>query len=412
MSYMKKERLSLEQAAAALGKCPRQVRRFVASGQLPATGGGRGVALVFDRADVLAFKARVAYAPRRAWKGRVDAEGLARIAHALKLDPAGTSYMARGLLALWQVKRALASAIINSMPPVEKVPPSTLAWAQGVAEKLSPAEIDFVAAMFIRRGNPDCSLDFSERAALGRAADLIKAARPHLFRSETDFQQSPEEWGAVEGSIRASLADYDWPTQKAALEMRREQFFDPARRQIAWELYSEHRPLISTVTRFHDAVRKGDVEETRRLVHTSRADRADGVLAPYPEADEVGYSLTGLARKCRNLRRASGRAPTCRQVSRLLGIHHQQGTRLAESIMRQLGPAGFSALWFERLGLDDVEIARSRLWRRALRDTVPRPAAARPQVRRADTIDEEADDVTEIAAMMNENANFMRGFFG
>jgi len=194
--------------------------------------------------------------------------------------------------------------------------------------------------------------------------------------------------------------------------MRREQFFDPARRQIAWELYSEHHPLISTVTRLHDAARSGDVEETRRLVHTSRNDRADGVLAAYPEADEVSYSLTGLARKSRNLRRASGRAPTCRQVSRLLGIHHQQGTRLAESIMRKLGPAGFSALWFERLGLDDVEIARSRLWKRALRDTVPRPAAARPQVRRADTIDEEADDVTEIAAMMTENANFMRGFFG
>lgn len=230
---MKKERLSLEQAAAALGKCPRQVRRFVASGQLPATGGGRGVALVFDRADVRAFKARVAYAPRRAWKGRVDAEGLARIAHALKLDPAGNSYMARGLLALWQVKRSRASAIVNSMPPVEKVPPSTIAWAQGVAEKLSPAETDFVAAMFIRRGN-----------------------------------------------------------------------------------------------------------------------------------------------KSRNLRRAYGRAPTCRQVSRLLGIHHQQGTRLAESIMRKLGQAGFSELWFERLGLDDVEIARSRFWKRALRDTVQRPAAS------------------------------------
>ena len=412
MSYMKKERLSLEQAASALGKCPRQVRRFVASGQLPATGGGRGVALVFDRADVLAFKARVAYAPRRAWKGRVDAEGLARIAHALKLDPGGNSYMARGLLALWQVNRSRASAIVNSLPPVEKVPPSTIAWAQGVAEKLSPAEIDFVAAMFVRLGNPDCSLDFSERAALGRAADLVEAARPHLFRSEADFQQSPEAWEAVEGSIRASLADYDWATQKAVLEMRREQFFHPARRQIAWQLYSEHHPLIPTVGRFHEAVLTGDVEETRRLVHTSRNDRADGVLAPYPEADEVSYSLTALACKCRNLRRASGRAPTCRQVSRLLGIHHQQGTRLAENIMRKLGPAGFSALWFERLGLDDVEIARSRLWKRALRDTVPRPAAARPQVRRADTIDEETDDVTEIAAMMAENANFMRGFFG
>ena len=412
MSYMKKDRLSLEQAASVLGKCPRQVLRFVSSGVLPATRGGRGVALVFHRAHVQAFKARIAYAPRRAWQGRVDAEGLARIAHALKLDPAGNSYMARGLLALWQVKRSRASAIVNSLPPLEKTPQSTIAWAQGVAEKLSPAETDFVAAMFIRRGNPDFYADFSECAALGRAADLVKAARPHIFRSEADFQQSPEAWEAIEGSIRASLADYDWATQQAALEMRREQFFDPARRQVAWQLYSEHHPLISTVGRFHEAVLTGDVEETRRLVHTSRNDRADGVLAPYPEADEVSYSLTGLARKYRNLRRASGRAPTCRQVSRLLGIHHQQGTRLAESVMRKLGPAGFTALWFEHLGLDEVEIARSRLWKRALRDTVPRPAAARPQVRRADTIDEEADDAAEIAAMMNENANFTRGFFG
>ena len=72
---MKTDRIDLQQAAHVLEKSQRQVMRDVKAGKLKATGGGHGVDLAFNKADVEAFRRHAAIA---------DADLLARIAYAFK----------------------------------------------------------------------------------------------------------------------------------------------------------------------------------------------------------------------------------------------------------------------------------------------------------------------------------------
>jgi len=375
---MSADQIDLKQAAATLGKSSRQVRRYVADGKLKASGGGHGVPYSFDTADVAAFCGKVAYRPRRTWKGRVDVNTLARIVHAVALRRIGQGkhyLLYGGFRALWNVSPKTAEGIIrNGLPPLAHVPPETMSWAKEAAGMLTAQETDYLTAMFIVRDSPGTVLTENEGRALGGAFDILKQKRPHLFRNETTLQQSPEEWAAIEESVRASLADYSAPVRNAALEMKREQFFDPSRREIAWRLYGDHNPRIRVVKDLAGAVHRGDVEEVWRLVYASEDDQAAGFLAPYPEADRLRKSLVGLVDKIRLLHRHRNRAPTSRQVAQVLGLHHQQGTRLAESIMHKLSIDRIVDLWCNRLGLDEVELRSSRLWQRVMKTVAQRSA--------------------------------------
>ena len=65
------ERLSLNEAAGLLERSPRQLRRDVQAGRLPAQGGGRGKALWFKASDLKDFQ------------GCFDADLLARAVYGL-----------------------------------------------------------------------------------------------------------------------------------------------------------------------------------------------------------------------------------------------------------------------------------------------------------------------------------------
>jgi hypothetical protein len=237
-----------------------------------------------------------------------------------------------------------------------------------------------MAAMFIARETPGTALEATERRALGVAFDLIQTTRPHLFRDETTFMQSPSEWAAIEDSVRASAAHHPHSLRTVWIEGKRDMFFDPSRRDMAWQLYSDHHPQVQVVANLAGAVHRGDVDEVRRLVFTPETDREAGLSAAYPELEQVKETLSLLAGKLRLLHRHRNRAPTSRHVAQVLGLHHQQGTRLAISIMDKLGVAGFTDLWCRRLGLDEGELLRSRLWKRAMEGIASRPLRKRQQV--------------------------------
>lgn len=326
-----------------LGKSPRQVRRYVETGQLRASGGGHGVPYSFDAADVAALSA--GYRPRQAWKGRVDADTLARIAHAVALRRVGQGrhyLLGGGFRALWHVAPKTAAGMIrNGLPPLAQVPPETLTWAEGVADTLTAQEVDYIAGMLIVRDAPGMRLEQAEAAALGGALALVERARPHCFRDESTLQQSPEEWAAIEGSVRASVAQYGHAAREAWIDSKRESFLSGPR-SLAWSIYGAHNPRVPIVEALAGAVHLGEVEEVRRLVFASEEDQADGRRAPYPEVGQdietgVRASLTAVTNKVRLWRRHADRNPNNGQVADVLGIYRAQGDRLVRSIKAKLG---------------------------------------------------------------------------
>lgn len=360
----------MKQAADVLGKGQRQVRRYADSGALRSSGGGRGVAYSFRKADVLRFRAGGStYAPRKAWRGVVDANTLGRIAHAASMKRIeGAGHMLTGFRGLWKLpEKTIAGLMRNCLPALGRVPADTLAWAQRTADTLSPAEADYVAAMFAVREYPAVKLEQAEAAALGGALDILKCARPHLFRDETTLQQSAEEWAAIEEGVRAGLAKakYSTDVRKDAIELKKYAFLDPASRSLAWQLYGNHHPLRHVTEALAGAVHLGDVEEVRQLI----MEAPDGTAALYPEADALRASLTALADKFRLLKRQAGRPPSGGQVAEVLGIHHEQGARIVRRIVAKLGQPGVVEI-FRRLACDAPRAWKARRGRSTSRPKV------------------------------------------
>ena len=152
---LNEERVSLKDAARTLGKCSRQVRRYVESGQLRASGGGHGVHCLFARRDLDAFMRRsprreprpagrrgpcigTNYQQRQAWHGRFDGDTLARIAHAaaLRQDNPGKylHYVNAGFLALWSLPQNTVKGLLRGcLPRLDSVPDETRRPQAGAA---------------------------------------------------------------------------------------------------------------------------------------------------------------------------------------------------------------------------------------------------------------------------------------
>jgi len=258
-----------------------------------------------------------------------------------------------GFRELWRLKENTVEGLFrNCLPKLQDVPPAVVSWAQHLAGKLVSAENDYIGAMFILKENPGVKLEEAEKAAIGTALDILKRARPYLFASEKTLKQSSEEWAAIADNVKESLRKYPFDIRHAALEMRRDTFFNVQSRSLAWQLYAEHHPATAVMETLVRAVHAGDSDEVRRLLFP----KDDGESSEYPELEEIRETLTTLSKKLAPLRRYVGRAPSGAQVAQVLGIHPFQGSRLIQSVRRKLGQPGMAAL-LERLGSTNVPLA-------------------------------------------------------
>ncbi len=212
------------------------------------------------------------------------------------------------------------------------MPDETRLWASRLASRLSPVELDYIAAMFIVRLNPATGFEKAEAGALGAAMDLVKQTRPYLFYNENTFQQSPEAWAAIADSVQTECrASY---AAKFAGEMygfKRAVFFGQDRAS-AWQIYAAHHPLQSAPGRLIAAAHLGDVDLLLGLV------RGDGKHGPaYPEAYAVLLPLLGATKKLGTLRRRSDRNPSGNRVGQVLGLKYRaHGCRVARRVWAKL----------------------------------------------------------------------------
>ena len=390
-------KVNLTAATRILGKGPRQVRRYVETGQLRASGGGHGVPYEFAKRDLSAFMQRMkgkTYQRRQTWRGLVDGDTLARIAHAaaLRQDNPGKYlyYVNAGFVALWSLSQTTVKGLLRGcLPPLDSVPDETRRWAARLASGLSPVELDYVAAMFIVRLNPATRFEGAEAGALGVAMDVVKRTRPYLFYNEKTFQQSPEAWAAVADSVLEKYREL--APARIALDMaahKREVFFGPDLSR-AWEIYAAHHPLQSAPGRLIEAAHRGDVPLLLRLVKGS----ADGKRPPaYPEAYAVLRSLIGATKKLGRMRERSDRTPSGNRVGQVLGLKYRaQGTRILKRIFEKVPFADAQELIYIRLRCD-----KPRVWKL---NEPQRPKAQRVIVFRCDicgaVVNENMDECPE-----------------
>lgn len=359
--------VSLSSAALLLGKCPRQIRRYVEAGQLRASGGGHGVPFQFAKRDLDAFTRRMGgktYQRRKAWRGLVDGDTLARIAHASVLrqtDPEKFRHYLEGFTELWTLpEKTVAGLFRNMLPPLASVPESTRQWAARLASSLSPVELDYVAAMFAVRLTPGARLESAETGALGAATDLVKRARPHLFYDEKTFRQSPEAWEAIEDFVRAECRrEYPGAFSSEVFSIRRDQFFGMDRTR-AWQIYSDNHPLMPFLGHLFIAVHSGNVDAVRQLIMPDKKHKP-----LFPEIDELRASLTALTKKIRILRERADRNPSGNRVGQVLGLTYRaQGCRVARRVRDKLSRDDVLSLFADYLRCDAPRVWKSFQQRR------------------------------------------------
>lgn len=365
-------KVSLADAALKLGKGPRQVRRYVESGQLRASGGGHGIPYQFAQRDIEAFTRRMkskTYQRRQTWRGRVDGDTLARIAHAsaLRQDNPGEylHYVNGGFLSLWTLPQKTVQGLFrNCLPPLDSVPDSTRLWASRLAARLSPVELDYVGSMFIVRLNPATGFEKTEAGALGAAMEIVKQTRPYLFYNEKTFQQSPEAWAGIADSVQTECrASYAAEFAGEMYGFKRSVFFGQDRAS-AWQVYAAHHPVEWVVRRLTLSVHAGDVEWLRSLIVPN-----EKRPPAYPEADKLRDSLTAATKRMRQLRKRQDRNPSGNRVGQVLGLKYRaQGCRVARRVRDKLSRDDILSLFVDHLRCDAPRVWKSR-------PTRTRPAA-------------------------------------
>ncbi|HMP71771.1 MAG TPA: helix-turn-helix domain-containing protein [Kiritimatiellia bacterium] len=290
---MKTRELTLEQTAKRLGKSPRQIRRYIESGKIPASGGGHGVPYLFDRAAVAAFKRALSdktqFRQRKEWSGVIDAETLGRIIHGVGLKQSNPAlswvpWFESSMLWKWSQtgnQTSVEVALRHCFPPPESIPADVALWVQFIAPRLSPLEMDYIAAMFIAVANPSRTYSTYERDIYGQALAAI------ADRNEADLM------------------------------------------------------------RFVRAYESGDVEALRRWCFGYKASTGKDIPPDFPEVYPIAQDiLLSSAHKFGKDQRDKGRGnPSGNMIAKLLGIHRFQGARIIERLRGKLGRHDVGALF-------------------------------------------------------------------
>lgn len=377
---LKADQIDLKQAAGALGKSPRQVRRYVQSGHLRAGGGGHGVPYTFAAQDVerlrqriagkpLSDKRRAAYRPRAAWQGVIDADGLARIAYALQLSrQAKAEDRACKWLPWWESKmlwkwaetgihsaatdqqrslwrKQLNGALRTAFPPLSDVPQQVLTWAQNTARQLTPAEVDYIAAMFVVVAHPWSEFTQAETAAFGQVLSVSG-------RGGERVPLSPDEIGRIAaqfkpGAWRAFTAEQ----KQRAIAALSQPTVDIDELLLAYE----SGDTVALRALIEDRMDNAGVFQRAPYAHL-RVKSKDGEGEDETEDSAPDSLIDSSWKYAKDRKRETQGKPSGAKVARLLGIHRYQGTRLwrgadgRDGIAQKLGPRQWDL--FSLLGME------------------------------------------------------------
>lgn len=432
---MNSGQLSLIEAARVLGKSPRQVMRYRKEKKLQARGGGR--ALRFDQAEVEALRRRMEEAlryqvearrlrdgnPKRYGVNRcefrrrrpasaiVNEDLLARIAFAFILkrgvrrgleDPSMDTAVERAnieqmllkclnvrFLVLWKLHKsnrqdAVDELVGNGLPGPEDVPPDVQNWAQSIGQMLTPAEMEYVAALFIVTEHP-VDLHNLRPAALRQLLRLIKAARPQMFVTAQTFGQTPQEWSWIEDSVRNDL-DVRQMAKEAAghveasgvqiatggrqrlqalfgqvfFEDARLEHLDQTKKEAAYLRYRKNHPGIALVSTLIPSFLDAQGDRLRELTAEGVLWEEDKRPVKFLEAGELLESLVEEAKEFKRYRDSQGKGkPSGAKIAAVLGIHRFQATRLwrgekgRKGIAEKIGENGMLNL-AQMLGFDSM----------------------------------------------------------
>jgi hypothetical protein len=359
---MKEDRIGLTEAARIAGKSPRQIMRDVKAGKLPARGGGRGVPLTFDRADVERLRGGSARAEMLArivtgyqrnfwqdWRNEkvFDGRGGYRIRQAeggkcnladlLRPEDAGTvafwraHCQRRGIRVptdhLRQTARDGAAAYAAIFPRVQDVPADVLSWARSVAQRLQPSGVDFLAALFVladgpaRDGRARQLEDWPKHyPALAKAVMLASGGA----QSAADFPEGYEAFlQAVFGGDEDSIGNYALPRYDGRGVRHEAAFPDVA-------------PVLRSV--IDEAKRRKGFKPALDAAFDPGKDRQDSDEDGQPRRKTAVLWLLAFRLPFLRAQLSAGR------IAALAGLHRVHGYRLAKHVAVKIGAKGVMQL--------------------------------------------------------------------
>lgn len=328
--------IDLNETARMLEKSPRQVIRDVKASKLKATGGGRGVPLVFVKADVEAFKRR------RSWFA--DADLLARVAYGY-VRPAKTWDDGYRIVfaELWKWRKDSRQDLIetitrNAFPPLSDVPPEVKTWAQRLASCLRPTALDFIIAMFAARMNPrKANQQNAVVAVLQRMWKEYSDLPDKIAKKEKELQKKQEE-------ILPTKKDTEFISRFGLKDAENVEYLDLSR-SINHELYERREEGTRKISAFMAAVHRGDDEYVNRIAEE------------YGVGPEAVYETLRSFKHARTYSWHGSVRPG--SVAAVLGIHRNQAMRLWKEIKSKVGLKGIEQLAKKLLLHKDKKLPKS-----------------------------------------------------
>jgi hypothetical protein len=329
--------------------------RDIQAGKLPAKGGGRGrVPYKIALADVEAF--------RRRHSGVADADLLARIAYAFqqkRRHPGKFDYwLNAGFLMLWQWRKSGQENLIegfcrNGLPALAVVSPAVRDWARRIVQDLTPAEVDYLAAMFIVTEHPVAHWTGAASRAWAETVKRI-APRFHVTKPRLDSRVAQTLW-LRHSQKRCEVKTCPHCEYEKAKGERNAAF------EFVTAAYHGRTDLLSADTFTGlDSAGLAILDKAGKPVPPSRFQELNGLLSDIRE----------WSRRTAKAVKNQGRAkPSGATVADVLGIRRFQATRLwrgekaRKGIVQKIGPDGIIHL-AGMLSLDAEQVPRA--WKAAL----------------------------------------------
>lgn len=330
------ERLSLNEAAELLERSPRQLRRDVRAGRLPAQGGGRGKALWFKASDLKDFRvcfdaellARAVYGLHRLRKGENPADVFPR-------------HESQTLWHWWRKGSPAFKFARDRFPPLASVPDAIRRKVRRICAKLSPREIDYLAGMVVCVAHPWRDYSSEELRAFDVAQAAVGDRRTRFPGDEPGFAN------ALDG--KAFSGDAAWLDEALFGDGKISQDARKRNEVFAYNLFSKKKIKIKTRNRLRWV----------RMLQSA--------LHPVRGLD-LRPSFMKAVRKIKYEREHIGKGrPDAQRVAALLGIERHLASKIFFQVVTKKLGRDATGEWFGLIGCPMPRVKGAGLRRRVER---------------------------------------------
>jgi len=291
---------------------------------------------------------------RKQWQSVIDADGLARIVYALQVkredkackwllqwescnlwrlaETGQHSASTDKQRALWQ--RQVEGIIRTAFPPLSAVPHDLLKWARDTARQLTPAEVDYIAAMFIVVAHPWSEFTQAETAAFRQviSASGHGRKRPPL---------SPGEIGRIAAQFKpGAWRDFTAEQKQRAIAALSQPTVEIDELLMAYE----SGDTVALGALVEDRMNSAGVFQRAPYAHL-RVKSKTGEDEDETEDSAPDGLIDSSWKYAKDRKRETQGKPSGAKVARLLGIHRYQGTRIVRNLKEKLGRGGVKALF-------------------------------------------------------------------